>query len=76
MKLKSFKTKVLLAGIILMLAGTAVGFVGFGMTGFEPNNLLKWEEHKWYQTIHYDKEGLHIGIKLREGVYITSLGSF
>ena len=34
MKMKSFKSKILLAGVIFMLAGAAVGLVGFGMTGF------------------------------------------
>lgn len=76
MKMKSFKSKIMLAGVIFMLAGAAVGLVGFGMTGFEPNNLLKWSENRWYQTIHYQQGNFHIGIKLREGVYITSFGSF
>ncbi|MFQ7549829.1 MAG: hypothetical protein ACLRMZ_05495 [Blautia marasmi] len=76
MKMKSFKSKILLAGVIFMLAGAAVGLVGFGMTGFEPNNLLKWSENRWYQTIHYQQGNFHIGIKLREESISPALALF
>ena len=44
MNIKSLKSKILLAGIIFMLVGTTVGLIGLGMTGFEPDRLMKWKE--------------------------------
>ncbi len=58
MNIKSLKSKILLAGIIFMLVGTTVGLIGLGMTGFEPDRLMKWKEGRWYQTVNYTEREL------------------
>ena len=76
MNIKSFKSKILLAGIIFMLVGTTVGLIGLGMTGFKPDILLKWKEGRWYQTVNYTNGNFWIGIRLKDGRYITSFTTF
>lgn len=77
MNIKSLKSKILLAGIIFMLVGTTVGLIGLGMTGFEPDRLMKWEEGRWYQTVNYTDDNFWIGIRLKDGsFYITSYTAF
>lgn len=77
MNIKSLKSKILLAGIIFMLVGTTVGLIGLGMTGFEPDRLMKWKEGRWYQTVNYTDDNFWIGIRLKDGsFYITSYTAF
>ena len=76
MNIKSLKSKILLVGIVFMLVGTTVGLIGFGMTGFEPDRLMKWKEGRWYQTVNYTNGNFWIGIRLKGGRYITSFTTF
>jgi len=62
MKITNFKKKGIITSIALIILGTFIILVGFGMIGFDVNKLAENGSHQWYRTIYVDDGNLCFGI--------------
>lgn len=66
MKIRKFKRKFIILSLVLILAGTLISIAGFGVTGFNYNNLKESASNDaWYQTIHIGNDNISYGFGYR-----------
>ncbi len=65
MNIKDKIKKWIILSIGLIILGSAIGAVGYGMTGFQISKLVKPGDNHWYQTIKVDDNGNYsIGVNI------------
>lgn len=52
MGIANYKKKCITLGISLIITGTIITIVGFGLTGFDLSKFKKTDSYKWYRTIN------------------------
>ncbi|MBU5675715.1 hypothetical protein KQI88_04735 [Alkaliphilus sp. MSJ-5] len=52
MGIKNYKKKCITLGISLIITGTIITIVGFGLTGFDLSKFKGTDSYKWYRTIN------------------------
>ena len=57
MNIKDKIKKWIILSIALIMLGSAIGAVGYGMTGFQMTKVMKPGDNHWYQTIKMDENG-------------------
>ncbi len=66
MNIKDKMKKWIILSIALIMLGSAIGAVGYGMAGFQMTNVMKPGDNHWYQTIKMDENGnCTIGVNIR-----------
>lgn len=74
MSISSFKKRCMLLGAAFLTVGMILVGAGWKMADFQPENLKEKGEPKWYRTVHVEEHGTWIGIRLKKGVYLFSIG--
>lgn len=75
MKIKMYKRKCIILGLVLILVGVLVSAAGFGVAGFNYNQLKNnVNDDNWYQTIHSSNDNLWYGIDLGNNIHLFSIG--
>lgn len=49
--------KCIIISISLIMLGSAISAVGYGMTGFQMTKIMNPGDNHWYQTIKMDENG-------------------
>lgn len=76
MKIKNFKRKCIILSAALILTGTLISIAGFGITGFNYEDLKRSaSEDAWYQTIHVNNNELWYGVKLGDNIHLMTIGN-
>lgn len=47
--------------MILIIAGTTISTVGYGITGFNYRKIEEGNNRLWYQTVHINDDGVWYG---------------
>lgn len=76
MKIKKFKRKCKILSLVLILTGTVISIAGFGIVGFDYNNLKENAlKDTWYQTIHVSENNVWYGVDLGNNIHLMSIGN-
>ena len=61
MKIKNFKRKCIILSLILILTGALISIAGFGVAGFNYNNVKEnATTDVWYQTIRINLDMFNV----------------
>ena len=63
MKMTNYRKKGVLLGIVLIIVGTVIGGIGFGLAGFDISKLNGQGDHHWYYTIQLSGSSFSYGIR-------------
>ncbi len=76
MKMKELKRKCIVFSVVLILAGALVSAGGYGLFGFDYNNLKETAvEDSWYQTFHINSKGnLWYGLDFGNDIHLLTIG--
>lgn len=76
MKIMKFKRKCIILSLVFIIAGTLISVAGFGVAGFNYNNLKEnATDDAWYQTIHINNDNLWYGVKLGNHIHLMNIGN-
>lgn len=75
MKIMKFKRRCIILSLIFILSGALISIAGFGVAGFNYNNLKENTlDDAWYQTIHINNDNLWYGVNLGNNIHLMSIG--
>lgn len=76
MIIKKIKRKCIILSLVLILTGTLISIAGFGVVGFNYNELKENAiKEAWYQTIHINNDNLWYGVELGNNIHLLNIGN-
>lgn len=77
MKIRKIKKKCIILSLVLILAGSFISIVGFGVVGFNFGYLKKNPiDDAWYHTIHINNDNLWYGVDLGNNIHLLNIGDY
>lgn len=75
MKIKKLKKIIIILSVLLIIAGASISAIGFGVAGFDFENLKDNNNDKWYQTVHISETESWYGVQFGDLHLISIVSS-